>query len=184
VAAALPGASPSGPAVIETQRLVLFTLPPPLVEVLVERDWAAARVVEARYDITDQTFLDDAYVLGLRHAQLVVDPTEEPWLARAAVLRGTRQVVGNVGFHAPPDEAGSVEIGYRVSPPFRRQGIASEMARALIGWAASNGGTRCLASVRPDNAASIATVTAMGFSKIGEQTDEIDGLEWVYALDL
>ena len=53
-----------------------------------------------------------------------------------------------------------------------------------IGWAASNGGTRCLASVRPDNAASIATITAMGFSKIGEQTDEIDGLEWVYALDL
>ena len=53
-----------------------------------------------------------------------------------------------------------------------------------MAWGAAQGATRCLASVRPDNVASLATIDKLGFVKIGEQMDEIDGLEWVHRLNL
>jgi RimJ/RimL family protein N-acetyltransferase len=58
------------------------------------------------------------------------------------------------------------------------------MARGLLGWGAAHGAVACLASVSPDNVASLATVARLGFVKVGEELDEIDGLEWVHRLDL
>ena len=138
----------------------------------------------APFPIEDDTFEADEHVLGLRHGQLTADPTEEPWLYRAAVLRETGRVVGRVGFHAPPDADGAVEIGYSVAPAHRRQGLATEMAVGLIGWGASQGARTCIASVRPDNAPSLALIRRLGFVRTGEQMDEIDGLEWVFELGL
>jgi ribosomal-protein-alanine N-acetyltransferase len=169
---------------IVTERLVLHTLPPPLVAHLAAADWEAARATDPPYDISEETFSADEHVLLLRHAQLAKDPDEEPWLLRVAVLHGTRQVIGRVGFHEPPDADGVVEIGYSVAPQFRLQGFAVEMASGLIAWAASRGCSACLASARPDNAPSLATIARLGFVRVGEQMDEIDGLEWVHRLEL
>lgn len=169
---------------IETERLELHVLPAALVAALVDGDLDRARALDPPYDLTAQTFEGDAGVLARRYAQLEADPTEEPWLLRAAVLRGTRQVVGRIGFHAPPDDRGVVEIGYVVARAHRRAGLATEMVRGMLGWAVSQGATACLASVSPDNAASLATVARLGFVKVGEQIDEEDGLEWVHRLDL
>ncbi len=36
----------------------------------------------------------------------------------------------------------------------------------------------------PNNGPSLATIARLGFVRIGERIDEIDGLEWVHALDL
>jgi RimJ/RimL family protein N-acetyltransferase len=41
-----------------------------------------------------------------------------------------------------------------------------------------------VASVSPDNAASLAVVRRLGFVKTGEEVDEVDGLEWVHTLEL
>jgi RimJ/RimL family protein N-acetyltransferase len=123
-------------------------------------------------------------VLQLRVAQLEKDPSEQPWLYRAAVLRETGRVVGRAGFHAPPDGTGTVEIGYEVLPAQRRQGLAAEMAVGLLRWGAEHGATACLASIRPDNTPSLALTQRLGFVRIGEQIDEIDGLEWVFRLPL
>jgi RimJ/RimL family protein N-acetyltransferase len=138
----------------------------------------------APFPVDASTFDGDEHVLALRHAQLTADPTEAPWLLRAAVLRASGEVVGKVGFHAPPDADGVVEIGYRVAPSYRRQGLATEMAIGLIRWGAEQGARACLASIRPDNAPSLAIIGRLGFERIGEQMDEIDGLEWVFTLPL
>jgi ribosomal-protein-alanine N-acetyltransferase len=168
---------------IATPRLDLLPLSPPLVAALVAGDVEVARSL-APFPMDASTFDGDAHVLSLRHAQLTADPTEEPWLLRAAVLRESGEVVGKVGFHAPPAADGGVEIGYRVTPSYRRQGLASEMSVALIRWAAEQGATSCLASIRPDNVPSLAVATKLGFVRTGEQMDEIDGLEWVFTLPL
>jgi hypothetical protein len=42
----------------------------------------------------------------------------------------------------------------------------------------------CVASVRPDNARSLALIRAFGFRRAGQRVDEIDGLEWVFELRL
>ncbi|MDT7539556.1 MAG: [ribosomal protein S5]-alanine N-acetyltransferase [Actinomycetota bacterium] len=169
--------------VVTTPRLDLFPLAPALVAALVAKDLETARGL-APFRIEDDTFDADEHVLNRRHVQLLADPTEEPWLYRAAVLRETGRVVGRVGFHAPPDPAGAVEIGYSVAPAHRRQGLATEMAVGLIRWGAEQGARACIASVRPDNMPSLALIGRLGFVRTGEQIDEIDGLEWVFTLDL
>jgi RimJ/RimL family protein N-acetyltransferase len=125
--------------------------------------------------------------LIFRLAQLRVDPALRLWLARAMVLTdadGTRRVVGSIGFHGPPDAAGRLEVGYSVDPPFRRRGYASESVKALFDWAnREHGVTRFVASISPQNDASLGLAAGLGFHKVGEQMDEIDGLEHVFETD-
>jgi RimJ/RimL family protein N-acetyltransferase len=58
------------------------------------------------------------------------------------------------------------------------------MVAGMLGWASEHGAVACLASVSPDNVASLATIKRLGFVKVGEQMDEEDGLEWVHRRDL
>ena len=125
------------------------------------------------------------HVLDLRLAQLAAHPAEAPWLLRLMVTRGpSPEVVGYLGFHAPPDADGAVEIGYEVHADRRRAGLASEAAHAMVDAATTAGARAVLASVSPDNAASLALVRRLGFVHTGEQVDEIDGLEFVHTLAL
>lgn len=169
--------------ILSTPRLDLHPVPLPLLDALLAGDLDAARAL-APYPISAETFEGDAYVLGLRQAQLRADPTELPWLYRAAVLRSSGEVVARCGFHAPPDADGTVELGYRVQPAWRGQGLATELASGLLDWARARGVARCVASTTPDNLASQAVIAKLGFVRTGEQIDEVDGLEWVYALEL
>ena len=168
---------------IATPRLDLHELPPALMRAVLAGDLAAAGAL-APFPVDAEAFEGSEYVLRLRVAQLEKDASEQPWLYRAAVLRTTGRVVGRAGFHAPPDDTGAVEIGYEVLPAHRRQGYAAEMAVGLMRWAAEHGATACLASIRPDNEPSLALTRRLGFVRIGEQLDDIDGLEWVFRLPL
>lgn len=122
--------------------------------------------------------------LAYRLGQLDRDPAEREWLGRAMVLTdesGTRRVIGSIGFHGRPDAQGRAEIGYGIDPHHRRQGLTSEAVRALLDWAYSKHGiTRFVASVSPDNAASLGLIRNFGFVQVGQHMDEIDGLEYVF----
>ncbi len=124
--------------------------------------------------------------LQFRIADMTTDPTAQPWLGRAIVLsdeRG-RRVIGSIGFHSPPEVDGRVEVGYRVDPEHRRQGVASEVVRALFEWAnREHGVTRFRASTGPNNVASQAILARLGFRHVGRQMDDIDGEELVFELD-
>jgi RimJ/RimL family protein N-acetyltransferase len=117
----------------------------------------------------------------LRREQLTADASHQPWLVRAIVASTPRRMVGYVGFHAPPDDDGRVEIGYDIVVAERRKGYAREGIRALLDWAWATGRVRmCVACVSPDNAPSLALIHSLGFRDVGERIDEIDGLEWVF----
>ncbi|GCE06977.1 GNAT family N-acetyltransferase [Dictyobacter aurantiacus] len=59
------------------------------------------------------------------------DPSGAVWDG-AIVRREDRTLIGDMGFKGGPNASGRVEIGYSIVPAYRRQGYASEMARALI----------------------------------------------------
>ena len=126
----------------------------------------------------------DERFLRLRLRQMAEDPTVQPWLMRAMVLRDSeRPMIGHIGFHGPPDGRGAAELGYTVLPPHRRRGYALEAALGLMAWAGREHGVRLFRlSIAPDNAPSLAMATKMGFRLTGEQMDEEDGLELVYEL--
>lgn len=127
------------------------------------------------------------HFLEYRVADLERDPSAQPWLGRAIMLTlpdGRRRVIGTAGFHSPPDSEGRVEVGYRVEPAYRRQGVATEVVHALFDWAArEHGVTRFRASVAPGNVPSLAIIRRLGFRQVGIQVDEFDGEELVFDLD-
>ncbi|MGW2443563.1 GNAT family N-acetyltransferase [Streptomyces sp. NPDC001675] len=131
----------------------------------------------------DEYFVCDRgrWIFGYRADQLAKDPSAAPWITRAAVSEPDGAVVGDAGFHGPPDEAGMVEVGYTVVPGHRRQGYARAMLRALLVRAAAEPGVRTVrARIGSDNTASLATIAGFGFPRVGEQGNERDGLAIVF----
>ncbi len=171
---------------IRTPRFELVSMSMPFMQSLLSGDLAAA-AAEVDADIPSDLPEQLDHFLQFRIADLTVDPAAQPWLGRAIVRTepdGTRRVVGTCGFHSPPDETGRVEIGYRVEAAERRQGIATEVVRALFDWAAREHGIhRFRASIAPDNVASLAIAARFGFRQVGVQIDDIDGKELVFDLD-
>jgi [ribosomal protein S5]-alanine N-acetyltransferase len=163
---------------ISTRRLKLVPLTPSLLRAVASGDLA---YVEQQLDAPVGAGWERGVPASLRLEQLAADPSEQPWLVRAMVASTPRQVVGSIGFHAPPDADGRVEIGYDVVAAERRKGYAREGIHALLDWASATGRARvCVASVSPHNGPSLALLRSFGFRHIGEQIDEIDGLEWVF----
>lgn len=120
-------------------------------------------------------------VWEIRAVQVVVDPPSANWITRVVWDPDRRLAVGRAGFHAPPDDDGMVEVGYSVDPDHRRKGYARAALRALLERAADDPAVRTVrASVAPDNVASRDLVLGEGFVEVGEQVDEVDGLEIVY----
>jgi ribosomal-protein-alanine N-acetyltransferase len=162
---------------IATPRLRLRPLTPSLLRAVAGGDLAE---VERQLGAPVATGWEEGVPARLRLEQLAADASEQPWLVRAMVASTPRQVVGCVGFHAPPDVDGRVEIGYNIVVSERRKGYAREGIRALLDWAWATGRVRtCVASVSPHNAPSLALIRSFGFRHVGEQIDEIDGLELV-----
>jgi ribosomal-protein-alanine N-acetyltransferase len=163
---------------IVTPRLKLIPLTPLLLRAVAGGDLAE---VERQLGARVGPGWEEGVPAELRLEQLAADASEQPWLARAIVASTPRRVVGSVGFHAPPDGHGRVEIGYDIVASERRKGYAREGIAALLEWAWTTGRVRtCVASVGPHNAPSLALIRSFGFRHVGEQIDEIDGLELVF----
>ena len=171
---------------IRTARFELVSMSLPFMRFLLARDLDSA---EAEIGASVPAELPDQLdgFLQFRIADLEVDAAAQPWLGRAIVLvqaDGTRRIIGSAGFHSPPDANGRVEVGYRIEPAYRRQGIASEVVRALFDWSArEHGVAKFRASVSPDNVGSLAIIRGLGFRQTGVQIDDVDGQELVFELD-
>jgi [ribosomal protein S5]-alanine N-acetyltransferase len=170
---------------IPTPRFELVSMSLRFMECLVARDLAGAEAEIGA--VVPASFPDDLdNFLQYRIADLTEDPSTQPWLGRAIVLTdadGTRRAIGSCGFHSPPGPDGRVEVGYKVQPEYRRQGVATEVVHALFDWAQRQGVDRFRASVAPDNVGSLAIVNGLGFRQVGVQIDDIDGEELVFHLD-
>ena len=154
-------------------------LPPEALVALIAGDLptasAAAGVPLTAY------LVSESWLWRVRLEQIRADPASADWIAQAAVAEPDGIVVGHGGFHGPPDADGTVEVAYSVDPAYRRRGYAKAMLAALLARADADPAVRGVrASIRPDNAGSLATIAGFGFTKIGEQWDPEDGLENVY----
>jgi RimJ/RimL family protein N-acetyltransferase len=96
------------------------------------------------------------------------------WGIWVIVDRAEALVVGDAGFHGPPLEDGSVELGFSVVPSHRRRGHASAAAAALASWAANQPGVvAVVAGCDPQNEASARTLARAGFRRTGGDENEL-----------
>ncbi|MFD9338323.1 GNAT family N-acetyltransferase [Streptomyces sp. NPDC060028] len=133
----------------------------------------------------DEHFVSDRarWIFGYRANQLAEDPSAAAWTTRAAVSEPDGVVVGDAGFHGPPNEMGMIEVGFTVVPGCRRQGYARAMLTALLARAAAEPDVKTVrARIKSDNNASLATIAGFGFTRVGKQGNEHDGLVTVFEI--
>ena len=86
-------------------------------------------------------------------------------------------MVGYANFHGPPGVndlgvAGAAETGYTIFPAHRGQGFATELAQAMMDWAAREHGVRhFISGVTPDNGPSLRVNDKLGFVRTGDVVD-------------
>ena len=120
-----------------------------------------------------------------RAEQVLETPGDAAWVTGVVWDEEAERAVGRAGFHAAPDEAGMVEVGYSIDPAHRRQGYARAALEALLARARADGSVATLrATVAPDNLASRALIDQYGLVEVGEQWDDEDGLEVVLEIDV
>lgn len=101
-------------------------------------------------------------------------PDQICWGIWVIIDRAEALVVGDAGFHGPPSEDGSVELGFSVVPRHRRRGHASAAAAALATWAADQPGVAAVvAGCDPQNEASARTLARAGFRQTGRDENEL-----------
>ena len=178
-------------ASIRSERLELVSLSPDFIDALLaERrreaeSEATLKLPDGWPDAHDRGFLN------FRLHQMRERPEIQEWFVYAVVLpEGERPMIGHAGFHGPPGvnavkAPDAVEVGYSVFEPFRRRGYATEVVRALIGWASREHGIQhFVASISPGNEPSLALVRRLGFKHTGQHWDEEDGEELEFELKL
>lgn len=88
------------------------------------------------------------------------------------VRRDDCVVIGDIGFHAPPDEFGDVSIGFGVVPVVRGEGYATEALRAMLAWALEQPEIRTVhADTDLVNIASQHVLTAAGMRLVEDDGD-------------
>lgn len=125
-------------------------------------------------------FLDERHVWGYFAGKLEADPRIENWLVNA-VVRTDQVVVGHAGFHGPPDESGTVEIGYTTLEEHRGHGVAKAAVGLLVDRSVGEHEVRTIrANVAQVNTASQAVLAPHGFVLIGEAPERNEGTELIF----
>ena len=117
-------------------------------------DVPAVRVADR---VTEEWLADD--VRALEHRDAAVAVLEGPDEVAFVTLGNPVVAKGRVS-HVD-DWAGITDVW--VSPEHRRQGLAVEVVRELVGWAAERGATTAYLQVRGDNPAALALYERLGF---------------------
>jgi [ribosomal protein S5]-alanine N-acetyltransferase len=84
---------------------------------------------------------------------------------RALVVhRGDERVIGDLRFEPVERMQHTLELGYAITPLYRRQGFATEAAGRLLDWALDEGGARqVIAGCHRRNRPSVRTLRRLGF---------------------
>lgn len=113
---------------------------------------------------------DGRGLLSYYDYQLQQDPDMIGWGLWLIALTADRCVIGSAGFKGKPDKTGMIEIGYGISPNYRRQGYTYEAACGLIDWAWQHDEVkRITAECLPDNLGSKRILEKLGMTPLGKQ---------------
>ena len=135
------------------------------------------------YSNPHRILMDVSGPLRWRVPQVKSDPVVNKWFVRWMVQKSTREIVGSVSFHGPPDEQGMMEIGLGVHSNFQRLGYAVEALTGMWSWVVEQPGVELLRyTVDPNNEASVAVIKKFGFERVGQQIDPEDGPEDIYEM--
>ncbi|HEY9403403.1 MAG TPA: GNAT family N-acetyltransferase [Pyrinomonadaceae bacterium] len=157
-------------SIIRTDRLDLIPAPTGFIELLIANEYGRAGDL-LNFIVPDGWPNDEDARAGLSfHLKAIQrNSAELLWRIRLIVLRSNRTVIGSINLKGLPDESGTAEIGWGVSPEYQRQGIAMEASEAVIKWVCSQPKVRrIIATIPADNRASIRLAEQLGMKVTDE----------------
>jgi [ribosomal protein S5]-alanine N-acetyltransferase len=104
-----------------------------------------------------------ALVFAAHRAMLGAINKSPTWWMHQIVVNGV--VVGDIGFHGPPNPELAVEIGYSVVPAWRGCGVASRACALIVQQAWRDGAATVVAETDVANVASQAVLLRNGFER-------------------
>lgn len=111
------------------------------------------------------------------------DPTQAGWLTYFVLHTKTNTLIGTCGYKGKPTPKGRVEIGYEIAPAYRHQGLATEVAQALMVNAFLFPEVReVVAHTLAEENHSVQLLRHLGFTFVETLFDPDDGdiWQWVY----
>ncbi len=158
--------------ILNTRRLTLVALTPELARAALEDRAKLGRMLAARVPET-WPGADFARMLPrLARGVELASPGAEP--TRLIVHTTDGVLIGETGFHGPPDGSGTVEVGYSIAPEYRGRGFAFEATRALFDRAFDRPGIRrIVAACLDDNLASIKVLEKLGMRCVGSRGETL-----------
>ena len=168
---------------IHTKDLSLYTVLSSEYELL-EADYAHPKLwLDRGFSDPHKYFLNNRNPIPYRINQVRKNPEVAKYLLRVAVLKQNMVVVGSAGFHNLPDENGMIEIGFGVDPAFQNKGYGKQILHGMWSWVANEPRVKTLRyTVSPSNLISKQIIQKLEFKLVGEQMDDIDGVEEIYEL--
>jgi RimJ/RimL family protein N-acetyltransferase len=115
---------------IRSERLCLYQLEPDEARALLQGKADPERPWMAGYPMQGTLIAVEAFVRAIDNG---ADPGA--YGVYQLVRSGDGLVIGDIGFHGPPNRSGSVTVGYGLAPGARGQGFATEALRAVVAWA-------------------------------------------------
>ena len=169
---------------ILTKDLTLYTVE--LVEYeLLEADYAHPKLwLDRGFSDPYKYFLNNKNPIPYRINQVRKNPDVAKYLLRVAVLKKSMEIIGSAGFHNLPDENGMIEIGFGVDPAFQNNGYGQQILHGMWNWVVKEPEVNTLRyTVPPSNLISKQIIQKLEFKLVGEQIDDIDGVEEIYELN-
>jgi RimJ/RimL family protein N-acetyltransferase len=168
---------------IHTKDLALYTVELAEYELL-EADYAHPKLwLDRGFSDPHKYFLNNRNPIPYRINQVRKDPEVAKYLLRVAVLKKGMEIIGSAGFHNLPDENGMIEIGFGVDPTFQNKGYGKQLLYGMWNWVVNEPGVQTLRyTVSPSNLISQQIIQKLEFHLVGEQIDDVDGVEEIYEL--
>lgn len=172
-------------SLILTKNLLLYTVDPAEYELL-ETDYAHPELwLNGNFSDPHKYFLNNRNPVHYRINQVRTDPKAAKYLLRVVVLKESMEIVGSSGFHNLPDKNGMIKIGFGIDPAFQNKGYGKQLLHGMWNWVVEDTRVKTLRfTVSPSNIISKSIIQKLKFDLIGEQVDDVDGVEEVYELNI
>jgi len=166
---------------IETQNLKLISCDQEILNAAIKSNETLAEKIRVNVPENWTEF----GVLALQYAldRLTESNDEKNWWTYFPILKNENKLIGSGGYKGKPNEQATVEIGYEIATDYRNQGLATEMAMALVTNAFKNLHVNTIiAHTLGEENASTKVLQKSGFKKVQEIYDPTDGVIWKWEL--
>jgi [ribosomal protein S5]-alanine N-acetyltransferase len=102
-------------------------------------------------------------------------PDTESW-GGTLIEKASLTAVGQMGTKGPPDDAGTVDIGYGMNPSYEGRGYMTEAVQGFAAWLLARPEVvRVTADCLKTNTASVRVLEKAGFVQLSERFDAEEG---------